>query len=423
MKIVCDIFLYTFDTHGYTYFVVFTVAILLIAYLVVMLWLQNREKALLTRSLAHLASMKRHGVEYELVLQAMKLATWRIDLRDMTLTFENDYRSMPNLYTPVPGTPMNEVLKLLMPEDAEKMREVLKGVKVGKQDIYHLQFRIKEGNGDYYWSDIYGTVSERDDDGKPITFIGTAKNIDKQKKQEKELLDARLKAEESERLKTAFIQNISHEVRTPLNAIVGFSEILPNITDPNEREELMRIIKENNAKLLQIFEDMMNISKVEAHDEKANLVKSNFDLVQLVQEKMARCSSQNTNADLTMEFASQEQKVELFTDKERVDYIVTHFLENAVKFTSQGNITAGISLMAGVNVRVWVSDTGKGISSQDQEKIFDRFFKVDYFIQGAGLGLAVCRSYALSLGGNVGVESQLGQGSTFWLEIPLETVK
>ena len=185
----------------------------------------------------------------------------------------------------------------------------------------------------------------------------------------------------------------------------------------------MRIIKENNAKLLQIFEDMMNISKVEAHDEKANLVKSNFDLVQLVQEKMARCSSQNTNADLTMEFASQEQKVELFTDKERVDYIVTHFLENAVKFTSQGNITAGISLMAGVNVRVWVSDTGKGISSQDQEKIFDRFFKVDYFIQGAGLGLAVCRSYALSLGGNVGVESQLGQGSTFWLEIPLETVK
>ena len=423
MKIVCDIFLYTFDTHGYTYFVVFTVAILLIAYLVVMLWLQNREKALLTRSLAHLASMKRHGVEYELVLQAMKLATWRIDLRDMTLTFENDYRSMPNLYTPVPGTPMNEVLKLLMPEDAEKMREVLKGVKVGKQDIYHLQFRIMEGNGDYYWSDIYGTVSERDDDGKPITFIGTAKNIDKQKKQEKELLDARIKAEESERLKTAFIQNISHEVRTPLNAIVGFSEILPNITDPNEREELMRIIKENNAKLLQIFEDMMNISKVEAHDEKANLVKSNFDLVQLVQEKMARCSSQNTNADLTMEFASQEQKVELFTDKERVDYIVTHFLENAVKFTSQGNITAGISLMAGVNVRVWVSDTGKGISSQDQEKIFDRFFKVDYFIQGAGLGLAVCRSYALSLGGNVGVESQLGQGSTFWLEIPLETVK
>ena len=423
MKIVCDIFLYTFDTHGYTYFVVFTVTILLIAYLVVTLWLQNRDKTLLTRSLAHLASMKRHGVEYELVLQAMKLATWRIDLRDMTLTFENDYRSMPNLYTPVPGTPMNEVLKLLMPEDAEKMREVLKGVKVGKQDIYHLQFRIKEGNGDYYWSDIYGTVSERDDDGKPITFIGTAKNIDKQKKQEKELLDARLKAEESERLKTAFIQNISHEVRTPLNAIVGFSEILPNITDSNEREELMRIIKENNAKLLQIFEDMMNISKVEAHDEKANLVKSNFDLVQLVQEKMARCSSQNTNADLTMEFASQEQKVELFTDKERVDYIVTHFLENAVKFTPQGNITAGISLMAGVNVRVWVSDTGKGISSQDQEKIFDRFFKVDYFIQGAGLGLAVCRSYALSLGGNVGVESQLGQGSTFWLEIPLETVK
>lgn len=419
MKIVCDILLYTLDTHGYTYFVVFTVAILIVTYLVVALWLQNRDKALLTRSLAHLASLKQHGVEYELVLQAMKLATWRIDLRDMTLTFENDYRSVPNLYSPVPGTPMSEVMKLLKPEDAEKMREALKSVKEGKQDIYHLQYRIKEGDGDYYWSDVYGTISERDDSGRPITLIGTAKNIDKQKKLEKELLDARLKAEESDRLKTAFIQNISHEVRTPLNAIVGFSEILPTIADPNEREELMRIIKENNAKLLQIFEDMMNISKVEAHDEKAKLVKSYFDLVQLVQEKTAKCSSQNTNAGLTVEFASEEQKVELFTDKERVDYIVTHFLENAVKFTEQGHITAGISLMAGVNVRIWVSDTGKGISSQDQEKIFDRFFKVDYFIQGAGLGLAVCRSYALSLGGNVGVESQLGHGSTFWLEIPL----
>lgn len=419
MKTLCDIFLYTLNTHGYTYFVVFlVVASLIAAWLCASLWLFNRDKAKLDRSLAHLASLKRRGVEYELVLQAMKLATWKIDLRDLTINFDNDYRTSTNLFTPAPGTPLKDVMEQMMPEDAEMLKKVLDEVKGGSHDIYHLQYRIKGSDGKYSWSDAYGMVAERDDKGRATVLIGTSKIIDKQKKLEQELIDARLQAEESDRLKTAFIQNISHEVRTPLNAIVGFSDILLSVTDPQEREGLINIIKDNNAKLLQIFEDMMNISKMEAHDDKANLQCSEFDIVELVAEKVAKACTENTNDKLTIDFVCQEQKLELYTDKERVEYIASHFIENSLKFTAEGNITAGINLMPDNHVRVWVSDTGKGISPKDLDKIFDRFYKVDSFIQGAGLGLAVCRSYALSLGGNVGVDSKLGRGSTFWVELP-----
>ena len=414
-----NIFLIMGNTHGKTYFLVFSIALVVAVYLVVSIYLLNKDKVKLNRSLAHLEAVKRRGVEYELVLQAMKLATWKIDLRNMTLTFDNDYRQQTDLYTPTPGTPLKDVLKLLKPEDAKKIRTMMEGVIQSKQDIYHIQYRIIGNNGHYYWSDAYGMVSERDEKGKPVTLIGTARNISKQKEMEQQLIDARLQAEESDRLKTAFIQNISHEVRTPLNAIVGFSDILTEVTDPKEREGLMAIIKDNNNKLLQIFEDMMNISKVEAHDEKANLTLSKFDVVQLAAEKVAKYSAENKNADLMLEFVCQEKALEIVSDKERVAYILGHFIENAMKFTGKGTITAGITPKADNYLRIWVSDTGKGIDDNDKEKIFKRFYKVDSFIQGAGLGLSVCRSYALSLRGNVGVESQLGRGSTFWLEIPM----
>ena len=158
--------------------------------------------------------------------------------------------------------------------------------------------------------------------------------------------------------------------------------------------------------------------KMEATDDKTHLDISTFNLVELVAEKVAKFRTDNAEAKFSIDIATKEQTVEMTTDKQRVDYIVNHYLENACKFTTESNITAGVNIMADGKVRFWVSDTGKGIDKQHQEKIFDRFFKVDSFIQGAGLGLSVCQSYALSIGGKVGVESQLGKGSTFWVEMP-----
>ena len=174
MKTLCDIYLYTLNTHGYTYFVVLVVVSLIAAWLCASLWLFNRDKAKLDRSLAHLASLKRRGVEYELVLQAMNLATWKIDLRDLTVNFDNDYRTSSTLFTPPPSTPLKDVMEQMMPEDAEKLKKVLDEVKGGSHDIYHLQYRIKGSDGKYCWSDAYGMVAERDAKGRATVLIGTS---------------------------------------------------------------------------------------------------------------------------------------------------------------------------------------------------------------------------------------------------------
>lgn len=418
MNIIGSLFLYTLNTHGYTYFVVLSIGALVLAYLVVTMYLLNKDKVTLERSIAHLSNLRRRGVEYELVLQAMKLATWRIDLTDKSLTFDNDYRTRSDLFVPIPGMKWNDLQQYVHEDDLKGLLKAIEMVVTGKQNVIHAQYRMRKGNGEYYWAEAYGTVAERDEHDAPMILVGTTRFIDDQKKMEHDIIEARHKAEESDRLKSAFIANISHEVRTPLNAIIGFSDVLPSITDDAERESLMGIIKENNAKLLQIFEDMMNISKMEATDDKTHLDISTFNLVELVAEKVAKFRTDNAEAKFSIDIATKEQTVEMTTDKQRVDYIVNHYLENACKFTTEGNITAGVNIMADGKVRFWVSDTGKGIDKQHQEKIFDRFFKVDSFIQGAGLGLSVCQSYALSIGGKVGVESQLGKGSTFWVEMP-----
>jgi signal transduction histidine kinase len=241
--------------------------------------------------------------------------------------------------------------------------------------------------------------------------------IDERKAMEEALVLARNRAEESDRLKSAFIANMSHEIRTPLNAIVGFTSILPDITDDTERKGLLDLIHENTQKLLRIIDDVVSISKVEAGQEE--LVMTAFELNTVLSDLMARYQSDlNPGVEMTTAFASDMENVT--TDHSRLIEIMKHILSNAVKFTAQGTITVGYDKPEAGRIRIWVRDTGKGIAEEHQERVFERFFKVDEFIPGAGLGLSVCRTLAQSLGGQVGVESKLGEGSRFWVEIPIQ---
>jgi signal transduction histidine kinase len=227
---------------------------------------------------------------------------------------------------------------------------------------------------------------------------------------------ARNKAEESDRLKSAFIANMSHEIRTPLNAIIGFTSVLPDIEGTEERRELINLIQENNQKLLRIIDDVMNISKIEAGKEQ--LVMTSFDLNLVLKEIADRYEGKVGDAvKLSTMFCNATQNVT--TDLNRLVEVVDHMMDNAVKFTSKGSVILGTSLVADSRLRIWVRDTGKGISEENQNRVFERFFKVDEFVPGAGLGLSICRTMAYSLGGEVGVESKLGEGSTFWFEITL----
>ncbi|MBQ9678068.1 MAG: HAMP domain-containing histidine kinase [Prevotella sp.] len=387
--------------------------------LLAVLYMQVKHYYALKGELAQLAKVKRHNIEYELVLKAMKLSTWRIDVPQRTITFESDYRDKANTYVPQADSPVMTMLRQIVDADKEKVRETMLSLMEGRQEDMHLQYQVMIPHStNTYWSETFATVDKRDIAGNPLTIVGTSMRIDERKEIEHALIDARNHAEESDRLKSAFLANITHEVRTPLNAIVGFSDILPMAQSEEERNELIKLIKQNNAHLLRLFDDMMNMSKLEAGDS-GSVVKEDFQIVpllrEIVEKYMSLCVEKN------LEVFVEESDVEdiVHTDRDRLKEILNQYMNNAVKFTSAGSISIGYEKRSS-GVRLWISDTGKGIPADKcNEHLFERFVKVDDFVPGTGLGLSICRSLAKAIGGTVGVESVFEKGSTFWVDIPI----
>ena len=385
---------------------------------VIALYLQIRQHSRLKTELDQLNSIKRYNIEYELVLKAMRLSIWHLDVVERTVTFESDYRDEMNNYVPDGETSIDTLFDCLVPEDLERVREAMLGLMEGKYEDYHQQYRLQTPQTqNTYWEETFATVDKRDMEGKPLSIVGTTMRIDERKAIEQALIEARNQAEESDRLKTAFLANMTHEVRTPLNAIVGFSDILPMAQSDEERNELIKLIKQNNAHLLRLFDDMMNMSRLESGNA-GSIVKEDFELAslfsELVEKYLAPCMEKN----LVLSIEDSASGDMVHTDRGRLREILNQYLNNALKFTSAGSISLGYEKQLST-VRIWVRDTGKGIPADKcNDHLFERFVKVDDFVAGTGLGLSICRSLAESLDGRVGVDSVFGEGSTFWVEIP-----
>ncbi len=387
--------------------------------LAVILFYQMRQYRRLKMDLSQLAKVKRHNIEYELVLKAMKLSTWRIDVPLGTITFESDYRDTTDNYVPSPNSPVEEIFQQVVEDDREFVRQRMTDLMMGNTEDFHQQYKMQVSHSTKtYWEETFATIDKRDIDGKPLTIVGTSMRIDDQKEIERALIDARNHAEESDRLKSAFLANITHEVRTPLNAIVGFSDILPMAQSEEERNELIKLIKQNNAHLLRLFDDMVNISKLEAGNN-GSIVKEDFNLLPLLRELVDKYTAEALDKGLEIYVDDSAQDEVVHTDRDRLKEILNQYMNNAVKFTSAGSISIGYNKNP-VSIRIWVRDTGKGIPlDKCNEHLFERFVKVDDFVAGTGLGLSICLSLANILGGTVGVESVYEQGSTFWVDLPL----
>ena len=370
------------------------------------LFYQYRQSRLLNEELAQLSQVRHHTIEYDLVLKAMKLCIWRVDVASRIVTFDSDYRDSIENIVPLKSSTVEDIIAQLLPEYQEKIGRGMQQLMDGSIDDFHVQYQVRIPHSDRsYWGEGYATVERRGDDGKPVTIVGTTMRIDRQKEIEQALIEARNHAEESDRLKSAFLANISHEVRTPLNAIIGFSDVMSMAESDEERQELMKLIKKNNDHLLRLFDDMVNMSKLDAGVDAAK--KTRFDLNDLLAEE--------TGVKLILETMPADPRP--FTDRDRLREIVNQYVNNAMKFTSEGSVTLGYD-KHGNQLRVWVKDTGKGIPEEHcGDHLFERFVKVDDFVPGTGLGLSVCRSLAQSLGGTVGVQSKLGEGSMFWVEL------
>ena len=392
--------------------------VLVIISLGVVLWYQIRAGKQLKSELQMLDKVGKHNVEYEFVLGTMKLSIWHLDVKTGKFTFEHDFREKGNNYINVDGMAMGDSLLPLDPHDTERVRQSLADLCDGRSSAYHEIYRVLVPyDNSFYWEESYATVAARDVDGKPVKIVGTTQCIDDRKALEDALVKARNRAEESDRLKTAFIANMSHEIRTPLNAIVGFTSVLPDIDNEEERKSLLDLIHENTQKLLRIVDDVVNISKIESGQEQ--LVMTTFDLNTLLAEAMA-VFAEKLPSGVKLDISFAQDALSITTDMIRLSTIANHLISNAMKFTQQGSIVVGYDNPVDGRVCIWVRDTGKGIAEENLERIFERFYKVDEFIPGAGLGLSICRVMASSLGGSVTVESKLGEGSIFRVDIPIK---
>ena len=185
-----------------------------------------------------------------------------------------------------------------------------------------------------------------------------------------------------------------------------------------ERANLLKLIKQNNAHLLRLFDDMVNMSKLDAGGEAVK--KSQFELNALLEDVAAKYNGQAEEKGLKLTVETQADGPTLYTDRNRLSGILNQYVNNGIKFTEQGGVTIGYDVHEGHTLRLWVRDTGIGIpADRCDERLFERFVKVDDFVAGTGLGLSICRSLAVSIGGRVGVESKQGEGSLFWIELTM----
>lgn len=251
-------------------------------------------------------------------------------------------------------------------------------------------------------------------------ILGISWDITDMKKAEYELIIAKEKAEESNRLKTAFLANMSHEIRTPLNAIIGFSDLLAETNGIEEKQEYIKIIKKNNNILLQLISDILDLSKIEAEVLDFNL--SSTDVKKLCHDVVKVCTMRwDAHVPIILEEGMPECVI--LSDKNRIHQVISNLINNALKFTQDGEIRVGYEITDDDAIRFYVKDTGIGIKEKHIDSIFDRFVKLNSFTQGSGLGLAICKNIVEQLHGSIGVESEWSKGSCFWFTLPLQKGK
>jgi PAS domain S-box-containing protein len=283
----------------------------------------------------------------------------------------------------------------------------------------------RKKDGSLFW-ELVNISSVKNNEGEITHFVAIKDNISKRKHMEEALLRAKEKAEESDRLKSAFLANMSHEIRTPMNAIVGLSSLL---SDPelqlSERAGFSAIIQENSNVLLQLIDDIVDVSKIEAGQIKIRpaVCEINALLAEIYESYSLQIRNKGNNVKLLLNKAISGPKLYTLTDSYRLRQVLTNLISNALKFTERGTIEFGFIMRNESEIQFFVKDTGIGIPADQHEMIFDRFRQADdtstRYHQGAGLGLSISKSLVELLGGRIWVESERGNGSSFYFTIPM----
>lgn len=234
-----------------------------------------------------------------------------------------------------------------------------------------------------------------------------------------ELIEAKKRAEEADRMKSVFLANMSHEIRTPLNAIVGFSEIIAVTEDADEKAEYLDIVHKNSNLLLQLINDVLDLSRIESGKSEMNL--QPVEMTGLIDE-VGKVHELKMKNGIKLKVICPQTEIWTLIDRNRITQVLFNFLSNAIKNTAEGSITLGLEQHKD-SLKLYVTDTGCGIPKDKVLTIFNRFEKLNDFVQGTGLGLSICQSIVEHLGGRIDVQSEFGVGSTFTIHLPYYQIK
>ena len=314
-------------------------------------------------------------------------------------------------------TPLSDIFgtyRHFHPDDRALLIRFLDDARKGLTTKLSKEMRVLREDGTYTWTHVNLLVKKYAPQDRIIEIISINYDITELKRTEEMLVKARDKAEASDRLKSAFLANMSHEIRTPLNAIVGFSSLLTSTENAAEKELYNSLIGHNNKLLLNLINDVIDLSKIESGY--LELRPDWVNLTELLDESVAEYAHQvPSGVELLTNYPAHDSLVEL--DRLRIKQILSNFLSNALKNTTTGHVEIFYEVDH-QSVRIGVKDTGRGIPQNMLEKIFERFEKLDSFAQGAGLGLPICKLIVEKMNGRILVDSQLGIGTTFIIELP-----
>ena len=328
--------------------------------------------------------------------------------------FDHDfYKSLDMPIKPITSTQFQESIH---PEDREDFIQHKHLLDTGfpSRKITRRRYNFN-GKGHIWWEFRYAQAKNGQDSTRNNVGVnGLCLNIQQSKEVEEDLIKARIRAEEADQMKSAFLANMSHEIRTPLNAIVGFSTLISESEDKEEIKEFAKIIHANNELLLNLINDILDMSKIEAGI--LDFLYTEVEINELIQTLWR---SYRFKIKEGVEFRTElpAESYIIHTERNRLSQVLANFINNACKYTFEGMITIGYEIRKD-DIYFFVTDTGKGIAEENISRVFERFAKLDSFTQGTGLGLSICELIIKHLGGEIGVESSVGKGSTFWCTVP-----
>ena len=366
-------------------------------------------------------TIKNYEIELRNMLEASRMQTWRVSLDRDIIEFYS------GLNTVVRSFNLSQLQSFFVDQNTPFVKALANPAEALKEPLSYISQMypvVTQTTTELQWVTI-NCIPEFDKDGRLMGAFGVWRNITDLMRKQDQLRQETQRARESGQMKSLFLANMTHEIRTPINAIVGFSEVLSALSTAEEKKEVIQIIKNNCDMLLRLINDILTASSLESGHVSIEPVEVDFaksfnewfeSLRPRVQEPGVAFLKDNPYPTLTIKI-----------DAERVSQVITNFLTNAVKYTHQGHIKLGYRLeKRSVNrqqregLYIYCEDTGDGVDQEMQSKIFERFYKVNDFIQGTGLGLSICKAFADACHGDIGVYSEgKDKGSTFWMWIPL----